>query len=115
VLAIVDFAGEEFPIPGEEAMKWLDYSEKGSFKRFYMKHLVEDADFEVLDRPVKNLLGGRPTDDVRFTVDGFKDLRLQVSLRADQALRWRTSGGLGLPAAERAGLKEHAPSCINTR
>ena len=59
LLAIVDFAGEEFPIPGEEAMKWLDYSEKGSFKRFYMKHLVEDADFEVFDRPVKNLLGRR--------------------------------------------------------
>jgi len=87
LLAVVDFAAEEFPISGLDAMKWLDYGRSDNFKRFCKKHLVEDVDYKVLLRAEENPLGGRPAEDFRFTVESFKDLCMLAG--TDQGRRVR--------------------------
>jgi len=75
LLTVVDFAGAPFPIPGDEAMKWLDYGRSDNFKRFYTRHLVLDVDYKVsLRAEVTPSAGGPVPEEVHFTVDGFKDL-----------------------------------------
>lgn len=88
LLTVVDFAGEQYPIPGEEAMKWLDYGRNDNFKRFYTKHLDEGVDYLIPLQPEGNSTVGRPAAaDARFTIDGFKALCMLAG--TDQGSRVR--------------------------
>lgn len=69
----------EFPIAGVVAQEWLGYAQKQTLKRLYTYHLEISVDYIVQEQSrkvfisgPKNPAGGRPTEDVRFTVDAFK-------------------------------------------
>jgi phage anti-repressor protein len=88
LLTVVDFADVEYPINGEDAMKWLDYGRADHFKRFYTRVLVENVDYGITPRSGGNSTAGRPSMEVHFTVDGFKDLCMAAG--TDQGRRIRS-------------------------
>ena len=87
LLTVVDFAGMEFPITGEDAMKWLQYSRLDSFRRLFTKVLVEGVDYQVTLRSEASPQGGRIGSDVHFTVDGFKDLCMAAGTEQGRRVR----------------------------
>ena len=64
---------EEFPIVLSDVWEWLGYSRKDSaLKGFDLLELIEGEDFEVFQLKAGNLKGGRPSQEVRMTIDCFK-------------------------------------------
>lgn len=70
-LNVVERHNEKYPVRGVEAFEWLGYDTKSHMKRFFTKHLQEGVDYEITMSPST---GGRPSEEVSFTVDAFKNL-----------------------------------------
>lgn len=60
-------SGNSFPVNLDEVWP-LVYAEKGVAVRSLKKNFFEGEDFEVIDRNVKNLSGGRPELDYRLSL-----------------------------------------------
>lgn len=66
-------SSEEFPVDFDDAYQWLEYSTKGNAKRsFENAGFIKGIDFEVFIVNDKNPLGGRPTEQIRLSVDCLK-------------------------------------------
>ncbi|CAH6421623.1 Hypothetical protein KVN_LOCUS378 [uncultured virus] len=64
---------EKFPICGEKAMKWLGYTRKDNFKRFFIKNLIEKQDYEMFLRVEEHSkVAKHNNESFNFTVDAFK-------------------------------------------
>lgn len=69
-VVLVDRQNEKYPVRGQNILDWLGY-EKKNLKRLYSKHLQENVDYISTVVPST---GGRPSEDVKFTSDAFKQL-----------------------------------------
>lgn len=79
---------DQFPIPGDVACEWIGFAQKGHFKRMYTTRLDEGDDYEQFLSPKgKNPAGGRPSANVRFSVDAFKQLCLFANTAKGKATR----------------------------
>lgn len=77
LLTYVDCKDDPFPVSGDMAQKWIGFTRKDNFKRFVMNvRLAEGVDFVIsLPREGNYKEGaGRPSEDMRFTVEAFKML-----------------------------------------
>ena len=86
-LSLID-SKDKFPIKGEIAMKWLGYTRKDSFKRFFEKHLIEKENYSVLLRSVENVQGATRTSEIySFSVDSFKILGMKAGTKKGDLIR----------------------------
>ena len=60
-------SGSEFPINLDDVWR-VCYSEKGKAVRALTSVFIEGTDYEVFAQDGKNLLGGRPTNEYRLSV-----------------------------------------------
>lgn len=75
-MTLID-TGDPYPIDGEDVRKWLEYTRKGNFKRFYERHIVENVDYIVRLRSEKSLDDEEDSQEkIKMTVDAFKKLSL---------------------------------------
>jgi phage anti-repressor protein len=64
-----------YPIDCGDVVTWLGYSRKDKLKRQIDKYLVEDVDYKVFPLEGANpALGGRPSENIKMTIDAFKKL-----------------------------------------
>lgn len=67
-------SNEEFPILFDDAWQWLEYSRKDTAKDSFLRQdFIEGVDYIVFRRVPENPNGGRPTEDIRMTVNCFKE------------------------------------------
>jgi phage anti-repressor protein len=63
----------EFPVDFEQAYVWLEYTRKDNAKRAFLSAgFIEDIDFRVLLSSEVNPQGGRPAEQIKLTIDCFK-------------------------------------------
>jgi phage anti-repressor protein len=72
-----------YPIEGNIVIQWLDYKKKDKFKTFMMKCLTENKDF-IIEKVQTN---GRPSDNFKISVDGFKLLSIKANTKVGTTLR----------------------------
>lgn len=77
----------KFPVSWKDAQAWLGYGRKDTFKTFYTTNLEKGVDYEVFQCAPENPLGGRPSEDVSFTVDAFK--RLGMLAKTERGMQVR--------------------------
>lgn len=66
-------SSEEFPIALSDVWEWLGYSRKDpAVRAFEGLELLQGEDFEVFHNKAENLKGGRPTSEIKMTIDCFK-------------------------------------------
>ena len=69
----------DFPINLENVYKMIGFANKGNAMKTIKSNFVVDQDYKVvIFRTEKNLLGGRPTEDIMLNVDTFKNLCMIV-------------------------------------
>lgn len=81
---VVDRQGSKYPVHGTEAFEWLGYDKKQNLKRLYTKHLDEGVDYVVNMVPST---GGRPSEEVSFTSEAFKNLCMLASTEKGKMVR----------------------------
>ena len=78
----------DFPINLENVYKMIGFANKGNAMKTIKSNFVVDQDYKVvIFRTEKNLLGGRPTEDIMLNVDTFKNLCMIVKTEKGKAIR----------------------------
>ncbi|MEH2211329.1 hypothetical protein [Nostoc sp.] len=75
---------EKFPVDLDEAWQWLGYSRKDPCLDAIEKALVENVDFS---RSCRKSTGGRPRQDVRLSIEGFKSLGMFSQTEQGKVIR----------------------------
>ena len=77
-----------YPVLDEDAQEWLGFKLKHHLQNLAnTAGLLEGVDFEVVTIKSKNLAGGRPTKNMRFTVDAFKTLCMLADTEKGKQVR----------------------------
>jgi phage anti-repressor protein len=78
---------DPYPITHEDAIPWLGYERKDFFKRAVEKNLILNDDYIVLTKDQVLPQGGRPTEIIKLTVNGFKKLGMLAKTEHGNAIR----------------------------
>lgn len=69
---------EPYPVDFDYFWQWCGYSDKGKAKRNLVRNFNETIDFVVFAHMGKNPLGGRPTDQIKLTVNCAKKMAMMA-------------------------------------
>jgi phage anti-repressor protein len=71
-------SSEPYPVDFDYFWQWCGYSEKGMAKRSLRRNFNETIDFMVFGHMTKNPLGGRPTEQIKLTVNCAKKMAMMA-------------------------------------
>jgi phage anti-repressor protein len=78
----------DFPINLDHVFKMIGFANKGNAMKTIKSNFVVNEDYKVVFfRTEKNLLGGRPTEDIMLNVDTFKNLCMIAKTEKGKAIR----------------------------
>jgi phage anti-repressor protein len=78
----------DFPINLDHVFKMIGFANKGNAMKTIKSNFVVDEDYKVvIFRTEKNLLGGRPSEDIMLNIDTFKNLCMIAKTEKGKAIR----------------------------
>ena len=72
---------KDFVIDFDSIWKWCGFSRKDPAKRVLEKYFVIENDYKVFHKPVENLEGGRPAEQIMLTINTFKKFCLKANTK----------------------------------
>lgn len=87
-LTIFNNEKENYPIKGDPAMEWLDYSRKDVFKRFFEKILTKDKDYIIIQNENnKPKAMGHLNETFKFTKDAFIKMGIHAKTEKGEQIK----------------------------
>lgn len=81
-------SAEKFPVSFDDAWVWMGYSRKDNAKRNFEKAgFVQGIDFEVFLIPAENSSGGRPVEQIKLSVECFKQWGMMAGTEKGRQIR----------------------------
>lgn len=79
---------EEFPVDLEQANKWLEYHDKSTAKRSFLKcGFIENLDYRILTEPTTTGISANPKQKLYMTVDAFKHWGMMCGTEKGKQIR----------------------------
>ena len=79
---------DEFPVDFDDAWRWIGYSRKGAAKEALLNAgFIDGIDFRVFPNDLKNSKVGRPSEQIRLTVDCFKSFAMMAGTEVGRQVR----------------------------